>query len=57
MNTYVLCKGKDCGMKLYVDKRGQSELRGVHCDKCNAMTEFVEREILTDVESDSDSNP
>jgi hypothetical protein len=51
MKRYIECK--DCKTKLYVEMKTQAEWRAAYCEKCYALTEFREWQLLSDFTSDS----
>jgi ribosomal protein L33 len=53
MKRYIECT--DCKTKLYVEMKTQSEWRAAYCEKCHALTEFREWQLLSDLTSDSNS--
>ena len=50
MKPYIKCK--DCKTKLYVEMKAQADWRAAYCEKCHALTEFREWELLSDFTSD-----
>jgi hypothetical protein len=54
MKRYIECKS--CKAKLYVEVKTQAEWRAAYCEKCRALTEFREWQLLSDGKPDSESS-
>jgi hypothetical protein len=53
MKRYIECK--NCKMRLCVEMKPQAEWRAAYCEKCKALTEFREWQLLSDFDSDCHS--